>query len=194
MTWLPARCRCNLPLSVRAEQDALQWLHEAAQLEEQAACLLQPHLTADEGLSRGGPSAVPHQQPDADILHGCQLLQQCLKLRQQLLHPQNELLGRTWQRLAAAHSMQPGPDSEQQAIACCQQACDAIAYAYGAKSTAAAFQQAELAILMAPYSMSNAVTVAQAAYSILKLHLEENDSSTMQSLVTAFPNRLKDLK
>lgn len=192
VTWLPARCRCNQPLSVRAEQDALQQLHQAAQLEEQAACLLQPHFAADIGHSLGGPSATPLQQSESDLQHGCQLLQQCLKLRQQLLHPQNELLGRTWQRLAAAHGMQPVADSQQQAIACCQKACEAIEYAYGRQSTAAAFQQAELAILMAPCSMGNAVTVAQAAYSVLKLHFEDNDHSAMQSLVAAFPNSFKD--
>lgn len=193
-SWLSACCRCNKDLSVSAEQDALQQLHQAAQLEEQAACLLQPHLAADKGLSKGGPSAMPHQHSQSDIEHGCQLLQQCLKLRQQLLHPHNELLGRTWQRLAAAHSMQPGADSQRQAIACCQKACDAIEYAYGRQSTAAAFQQAELAILMAPDNFSKAVTIAQAAFSVLKLHSGENDKSTKQRLVAAFPNRLKTLK
>lgn len=184
--------RCNKPLSICAEQDALQRLHQAARLDEQAACLLQPHLAADGGSARCGvgTASMPHQQPDSDIQEGCQLLQQCLKLRQQLLHPQNELLGRTWQRLAAAHSMLPGPDSQKQAIACCQKACEAIEYAYGRQSTAAAFQQAELAVLMASCSMDNAVTVAQAAKCTLDLHFAETNNSTIQRLLSVFGGKL----
>ena len=104
-------------------------LQDAAVLAEQAACLLHPVSASTRPLT----SCRSHLRQDATscmadsarVSEACRLLQQCLELRRQLLHADNELLGQTYHRLAGMQQGLQGLKHRNRAIECCQKACEA---------------------------------------------------------------------
>ncbi|KAL4452529.1 hypothetical protein ABPG75_008191 [Micractinium tetrahymenae] len=177
-----ACCTCGAVLGAqRWQQAVLPDLQAAAEAYADAAAAL------DQQELRQGAAAPPREQAAAATAAAAQAirgLRQCLRLRQQHLHPHNLLLGGTHDALARAWHAAGNAQAAAQHL---RHSLAVLEHAYPPGSTAAAFQRRQLAGMLrlaaanaAPGSSGAAVEELlaearaedEAADAVLELHFE----------------------
>lgn len=132
-----ACCTCGTSLSQQLwEEEVLPGLQAAAYEHASAAALLEQHERSQQQQQQQALGAPP------PALQAVRALRQCLRQRQQHLHPHNLLLGSTHNALAHAWHLAGNDEAAADHL---RHSLVVLQHAYPAASTAVAFQQRQLA-------------------------------------------------
>lgn len=130
-----ACCACGARLGIERWQEQLQpELQSAAEAHAAAAAVLEQQERQQQGTAPAGGAAAVQQAVRA--------LRQCLRQRQQHLHPHNLLLGATHDALAHAWHIAGNDEAAAQHL---RHSLAVLEHSYPPGSTAAAFQRRQLA-------------------------------------------------
>ena len=139
-----ACCSCGAPLSaVQWEQQVLPDLALAAEAYAGAMALLEAERQRGQAAVDGGRNSG--SSAPAEAQQAIRTLRQCLRQRQQLLHPRSLLLGATHDALAHAWHLAGNAEAAAQHL---RHSLAVLEHAYPPHSTAAAYQRQQLALAL----------------------------------------------